>query len=176
MTTTTILPSRADAEARIARCQTLDALARTLDALEQEIEEARRRVRQLSSATGDYVIEGLSETERQTIEETRLSDVVDLTSLPTFGGPAIEEGGIYSWDETDVLTPDDVGAPYPDSVRWTVSPRLVACAYCGEHVTAADAEEVPAEGDDDAWARLAPQHLSGCEWIATRAHRRSADA
>ena len=42
------------------------------------------------------------------------------------------------------------------------------CLYCREETTT---HEVPAIGDDAAWARLASEHADGCDWIETRAHR-----
>ena len=46
----------------------------------------------------------------------------------------------------------------------------VACVYC--HANGLLDEPVPAEDDDAAWERMATEHQPGCEWIATRAHRR----
>lgn len=45
------------------------------------------------------------------------------------------------------------------------------CASCGAVLRS---EEVPGVEDDAAWTRLAAEHDPGCEWIATRAHRRRA--
>jgi hypothetical protein len=47
------------------------------------------------------------------------------------------------------------------------------CAYCGRDVT--PGSSVPDLSDDAAWAELAPTHASNCEWIQTRAHRRSTE-
>ena len=46
------------------------------------------------------------------------------------------------------------------------------CAYCGADLPA-EAEDVkpPAVDDDEAWAELAKEHGTGCEWVETRAHR-----
>lgn len=46
------------------------------------------------------------------------------------------------------------------------------CAYCGCLVVG-DAP-VPATDDDAGWEDLKGDHARGCEWIATRAHRREA--
>ena len=44
------------------------------------------------------------------------------------------------------------------------------CAYCLANV-AERAEAVPAIDDENEWAALAAEHLPGCEWTETRAHR-----
>jgi len=48
--------------------------------------------------------------------------------------------------------------------------ELVNCIYCG--LDTPELQEVPAVDNDEAWERLALEHEAGCEWIATRAHRR----
>ena len=48
--------------------------------------------------------------------ESRLEDVVDITSLPTFGGTEPNDTeGAWSWDEESILCAD---------AGWTVEPRL----------------------------------------------------
>lgn len=49
---------------------------------------------------------------------------------------------------------------------------VVICAYCYAEVPGCEACPVPPAGDDEAWGELAAVHGEGCEWIATRAHRR----
>lgn len=54
--------------------------------------------------------------------------------------------------------------------------EVVECAYCQRMVSAAAHEhnQAPSADDDTAWDELAAEHAEGCEWIATRAHRRNA--
>jgi len=47
----------------------------------------------------------LSDEENRRLYEMRNAD--DLDSLPTFGGPDLCEDGVWSWDETRVLTGQD---------------------------------------------------------------------
>lgn len=60
-----------------------------------------------------------------------------------------------------------------DSFEWTgggdADSAEAECAYCG--ATHTPSAEVPALHDDAAWTALAAEHGTGCEWIATRAHR-----
>lgn len=44
------------------------------------------------------------------------------------------------------------------------------CAYCGHECEQGD---VPAASDDAAWQELAKDHAPDCEWVLTRAHRRT---
>lgn len=44
------------------------------------------------------------------------------------------------------------------------------CMYCGRFV--ADADLVPALGDDAGWEAIRHEHNDGCEWWLTRANRR----
>lgn len=43
------------------------------------------------------------------------------------------------------------------------------CAYCGATECS---EDIPSQWADDEWIDLAKDHLPGCEWVETRAHRR----
>lgn len=78
-----------------------------------------------------------------------------------------QESWAYQWPDGSVL--------YATAGVWDVAPSLaeasVECGYCGAAIPLADHETVPAGDDDDEWARLAPEHHRGCEWIDTRAHR-----
>lgn len=49
--------------------------------------------------------------------------------------------------------------------------RQCECEYCGADIVTNPDAAVPSLHDDEAWAELAEEHGSGCEWIATRAHR-----
>lgn len=42
------------------------------------------------------------------------------------------------------------------------------CLYCGAQL---DSDYTPPVSADAEWDRLAEQHVAGCEWITTRAHR-----
>lgn len=46
------------------------------------------------------------------------------------------------------------------------------CVYCGA-TNVTDADPAKLRGDDG-WLRIAREHVSGCEWIETRAHTREA--
>lgn len=60
-----------------------------------------------------------------------------------------------------------------DVDAWTIR-EVSICAYCTATVPAD--EGVPALRDDAAWTALGADHAEGCEWIATRAHRRDEPA
>ncbi len=66
-------------------------------------------------------------------------------------------------------------APRPDPgfILDGLGAEVERCASCAAVLRS---EEVPGVEDDAAWARLAPEHRPGCEWIATRARRRRARA
>jgi hypothetical protein len=49
------------------------------------------------------------------------------------------------------------------------------CLYCNKLIDADLESDVPAVDDDDAWQALAREHDVDCEWIETRAHRRTAN-
>ena len=50
-------------------------------------------------------------------------DQIDTSSIPTFGGPDVEDTNeVYSWNETHVLTRDN---------NWIIEPR---CRECGEAI------------------------------------------
>jgi hypothetical protein len=104
---------------RIARCTTLAALHETLCAMESELRAEARRVTALDR-DGDYIVPDLSVSERTSIAEQRMSDLVDLTDLPTYGGEApADTTGVYSWDATHVL--EYVSGTTDDG--WIVSKR-----------------------------------------------------
>lgn len=44
------------------------------------------------------------------------------------------------------------------------------CIYCGREVPLVD---VPGEAENTAWAQVAHDHATDCEWVLTRAHRLS---
>ena len=48
------------------------------------------------------------------------------------------------------------------------------CIYCGETITGSEQDPVPHDSDDEAWAAIEDkgEHMPGCEWVRTRAHRR----
>lgn len=75
---------------RITAATNLDALRDVLNTIEAEL-------------TGDGA--------------PKLTDVIDTTSLPVFGGtePA-DTRGIYSWDESRILTPGNAN-------NWIIRPR-----------------------------------------------------
>ena len=50
------------------------------------------------------------------------------------------------------------------------------CVYCDMLLSGPEPDTAPPAVDDDAaWEALANDHFTGCEWIATRAHRRWED-
>jgi hypothetical protein len=56
-----------------------------------------------------------------------------------------------------------------------IEPNPSTCAYCDCEIPEEDLLTVPKASDDAEWERLAEQHAPGCEWIATRAHRRGSE-
>ena len=72
-------------------------------------------------------------------------------------GQAVE---VYSDDgiTLDAIEPQDPG-----------DEPLVECVYCG--ASGLDREDMPGEQDADAWARIVADHMPGCDWAETRAHR-----
>ena len=68
-------------------------------------------------------------------------------------------------------------APNAIDIEW-INTKLRAnfgleqCAYCSAVVE--DRPGVPNLDDDATWIKLAEDHLPGCEWVETRAHRRDA--
>lgn len=53
--------------------------------------------------------------------------------------------------------------------------NVFECAYCGAAIEGdGQGRTIPPESDDAAWKREAFDHLAGCEWVETRAHRHDA--
>ena len=52
---------------------------------------------------------------------------------------------------------------------WTERLHVTVCIYCDGLI--ADGTVIPAVDDDDGWAQIAGEHVAGCEWVVTRAHR-----
>ncbi len=50
-------------------------------------------------------------------------------------------------------------------------PVMDRCVFCGATVTVD--ELVPLLNDEEAWRRIATEHHRDCEWVRTRAGRRS---
>ena len=92
----------------IDECRDLSELVDFLNRLELET----RKVNEDNHHVG--ILQGRS------YDEIRVSEIVDLTSLPTYGGEAPQDTyGIYSWDADSLLYYDGVEHDRP----WVISPR-----------------------------------------------------
>src|SRR5690606_15831094 len=97
--------------------------------------------------------------------------LADDFGQPGAGAWSSEAVALAAWEASEAS--DDPIFPEADVTMDDRGNRVLSCAYCG-HEHPYD-PTVPDEGDDAAWEAKAGDHAEGCEWIATRAHRRAAD-